>query len=105
MQLDIASLLARTAGAITHFDNPDPKEIASIGLQTMDIGIPILQGIDLDQAMSGADLPTTLNDKKDAALSTAHVVVGTARTILDKNGRINFDDFINISRRIRQCGS
>lgn len=98
MQLDIASLLARSAGAITHFDNPDPKELASLGLQTMDIGIPILQGVDLDLAISGAGLPTTLNDKKGAALSTAHVVVGAARTILDRNGRINFDDFINISR-------
>ena len=102
MQLDIASLLVRVAGSVTHFDQLNPQELASISLQTLDIGIPILQGVDLDLAlsMSGApDLPVTLNDKKTAGLSAAHTVVGAARSIVDKNGRISFNDFINISRR------
>jgi hypothetical protein len=104
MQLDIASLLVRVAGTATHIDElaTDPQEVASISLQTLDIGIPVLQGMDLDQALSMAgapDLSITLNDKKTAGLSAAHAVVGAARSIVDKNGRISFNDFINISRR------
>ncbi len=106
--LDISSLLVRIAGSITQFEKLTPEEVASISLHTLDIGIPLLMGVNLDAAyeMSGApplQLPDgtqiTLNDKKNAALSVAHVVVTASRTLLDNNASIPFNDFLRISQK------
>ncbi len=106
--LDISSLLVRVAGSISKFEDLTPEEITSISLQTLDVGIPLLMGINLDTAyeMSGADplrLPNgteiTLNDKKNAALSVAHVVVTASRTLVDNDLTIPFNDFLRISQK------
>lgn len=94
LQLDVASLFVRIAGGVSHFEQLTAEEIASISLQMMDTGIPLLRGIPVGQV---ADVP--VNDIKDASLSAAHMVVGAARTLVDNNGRIAFADFLKISRR------
>ena len=113
LMLDISSLLVRIAGSITHFEQlaGRPKEVASIALQALDVGIPLLMGFDLDAAYAMTGVPPltlngqniTFNDKKNAALSVAHVMVGASRTLVDNNLRIPFNDFLAISRKTVQA--
>lgn len=105
--LDIASLLVRVAGSVSEFEQLTPKQVASISLQTLDVGIPLLMAVNLDAAYGLTGAPPlningtniTLDDKKNAALSVAHAAVAASRTLVDNNMSIPFNDFLRITRR------
>ncbi len=102
LYIDLASLPVRALGAVANFDELTPEEVASIGLHSLDVAIPLLQGVDLDQAYSQTGLqalPVSIDDLTDAGLATAHVVVGAARTLVDQNWRLSYQDIVNISQR------
>jgi len=102
LYIDLASLPVRALGAVAHFDELTPEEVASIGLHSLDVAIPLLQGVDLDQAYNQTGLqalPVSVDDLTDAGLATAHVVVGAARTLVDQKYRLSYQDIVNISQR------
>lgn len=96
--LNVGSIMARSAGVITSFNDIEPQEIASIVLQTLDVSIPVLKTVNLNAAVSG-NAGVSLNAKANFGLSLAHTQVAAARSLVDNNGQIPFADFITISNR------
>jgi hypothetical protein len=106
--LDILSLLTRSTSAVLHVEElaTNPKEVASLSLQTLDVAIPVLQGEALENAAKNVGLDVSLqipdenlNSMKNAALTSAHVVVGAARRLVDQDMQLSFRDIVAISRR------
>lgn len=94
--LELSSIMLRGAGIAVEYPNVDAKKVASVSLQTMDAAIPVLKKINPDELFNN-NSGVTLNDKHQAALSLAHSQVIAARSLIDHDGKIPFQDFTRIS--------